>query len=82
VSHPKVSVFIPAWNREGLVGDAIASTLRQTFRDFECIVLDAGSTDGTADLVASPPRLGTTSLSSRITTSWLARWAPRFFSWK
>ncbi len=51
-----MSVFIPAWNRERLVGEAIASTLSQTFTDFECIVLDDGSTDGTTDVVTEIAR--------------------------
>lgn len=49
---PRVSVFIPAWNREALVGEAVASILAQRFSDFECLVVDDGSTDRTAEVVA------------------------------
>ena len=55
---PKVSVIIPTYNRARIVGEAIDSVLSQGYDDFELIVVDDGSTDGTEDLVASYlPRL-------------------------
>lgn len=47
MSHPKVSVLIPAYNSEKYIGEAIQSILHQTFTDFELLVLDDGSTDNT-----------------------------------
>ena len=44
---PRVSVIIPAYNRETLVARAIDSVLAQTFPDFELIVVDDASKDGT-----------------------------------
>lgn len=44
---PRVSVVLPAFNREALVGRAIDSVLAQTFADLELIVVDDASTDGT-----------------------------------
>ena len=48
---PRVSVLVPAYNGTAFVGEAIASLGSQTYRDFEAIVVDDGSTDETAALV-------------------------------
>ena len=48
---PKVSVIIPAYNRRDFVTEAIDSALNQTYRDFEVIVVDDGSTDGTGEML-------------------------------
>src|SRR5688500_18234014 len=47
---PKVALLIPAYNRADYVSAAVGSVLRQTFADFELLVWDDGSTDGTADV--------------------------------
>ena len=44
---PFVSVILPVFNGESFVRDAIDSVLGQTFRDFEFLIFDDGSTDGT-----------------------------------
>jgi len=49
----KVSVIMPVYNRERYVCQAIESVLQQTYKDFELIVIDDGSTDRSADLIAS-----------------------------
>lgn len=55
----KISVILPTYNRAGLVGRAISSVLQQTFQDFELIVVDDGSSDGTDEVVRgfSDPRI-------------------------
>jgi glycosyltransferase involved in cell wall biosynthesis len=54
---PAVSVVIPTYQRRALVTRAVASVLRQTFGDFELIVVD-GSDDGTKEALAGlDPRL-------------------------
>lgn len=46
---PLVSVIIPTYNRAAWVKEAAASVLAQTFRDYELIVVDDGSTDATLE---------------------------------
>ncbi|HMD03717.1 MAG TPA: glycosyltransferase family A protein, partial [Candidatus Binatus sp.] len=46
---PEVSVIIPTFNRRAMVLEAIDSVLAQSVREFELIVIDDGSTDGTAE---------------------------------
>ena len=50
---PAVSVVIPARNRADLIGETLASVSAQTLEDWECIVVDDGSTDDTAAVVRS-----------------------------
>jgi glycosyltransferase involved in cell wall biosynthesis len=45
-----ISIIIPTFNREKLLERAINSVMLQTFKDFECIVIDDGSTDHTESL--------------------------------
>ena len=46
---PEVSIILPTWNRLPLLRRAVDSVLAQSHRDFELIVVDDGSTDGTRD---------------------------------
>ncbi len=49
----RVSVIIPTYNRAAWVTEAVASVLAQTWRDFELIVVDDGSTDATQEVLAA-----------------------------
>ena len=44
---PKVSVIIPAYNAMRYLPETLKSVLRQTFDDFEVIIVNDGSSDGT-----------------------------------
>src|SRR3954463_12930452 len=57
-SSPGVSVVIPTWNRALLLRRAIESALMQSLKPAEILVVDDGSTDGTAALVAAFPEVG------------------------
>ncbi len=48
---PLVSVIVPNFNHAGFLGERLESIIDQTFRDFEIILLDDASTDGSRELL-------------------------------
>src|SRR5262245_40680551 len=58
-STPRVTIFLPVFNGELYIGETIESLRAQTFKDFELIIVDDGSTDRTLDVVESYRRVDT-----------------------
>jgi glycosyltransferase involved in cell wall biosynthesis len=52
MSSPLVTVAMVAYNAERFIGESIEGVLSQTFSDFELVVIDDGSEDGTVDVVS------------------------------
>lgn len=48
---PKVSIIMPLYNKEAYITNSIESVLRQSFSDYELVVVDDGSTDHSAEIV-------------------------------
>ena len=64
----RISVIIPTYQRREYVARAVRSVLVQTFSDFELIVIDDGSTDGTDEAL--------TGLDSRLRYQWQENGGP------
>ncbi len=47
---PKVSIIVPCFNQGAYISETLDSVLSQSFTDFECIVVDDGSTDNSKDI--------------------------------
>ena len=52
-TQPLVSIIIPTFNRAHLIGETLDSVIAQTYTNWECIVVDDGSTDNTDALMAA-----------------------------
>ncbi|MBI5948601.1 MAG: glycosyltransferase family 2 protein [Chloroflexi bacterium] len=57
MSPPLVSVIIPVHNGAGLIGETLESVYWQTYRDWEIVVVDDGSTDETPEILRRQPCL-------------------------
>jgi len=76
---PTVSIAMPVYNGERYVAQAIESMLGQTFRDFEFVISDNASNDGTEALCRRwlAPRFAEDRLYSRSRPLYSAHTAPR-----
>lgn len=56
MSIPRISVLLPAFNAAATLEVALRSVARQTWRDWECVVVDDGSIDATAEIAGTAER--------------------------
>ncbi len=49
--NAKVSICIPTYNRKDYLKNALESVLAQTYKDYEVVIVDDGSTDGTEEMI-------------------------------
>jgi len=50
-SYPKVSIIMPTWNRAELIIETVESIQKQTFSNWELIIIDDGSNDNTEEVI-------------------------------
>ena len=65
MTPPLVSVIIPAYNAEKWIAQSVASAIRQTWKNIEIIVVDDGSSDGTAEIASSTRDVRVTLVSQK-----------------
>lgn len=53
MSYPKITVFMPVYNAEKYLREAIESILCQTYRDFEFLIINDASTDSSREIILS-----------------------------
>lgn len=53
MKQPKISVIIPVYNGGKTIGKAIKSVLKQTYTNYELLIIDDGSTDNSLDICQS-----------------------------
>jgi glycosyltransferase involved in cell wall biosynthesis len=49
--NPKVSICIPTYNRKDYLKETLRSVFTQTYKDYEVVIVDDGSTDGTEEMI-------------------------------
>ena len=64
-SVPAISILTPVWNGLPYVKECIASVLAQEFQDWELLIGDNGSTDGTREYLASKKIQGFISITTK-----------------
>ncbi|MBC7078199.1 MAG: glycosyltransferase, partial [Synergistales bacterium] len=51
MSEPFVSVLTPTYNHERFIGSCVESVLAQSYRNWEMVIVDDGSTDRTVEVI-------------------------------
>ena len=74
---PEISIIMPAFNVEKYIEQAITSVLKQTFSEWELIIVDDGSTDKTWEIISSfsDPRIHSYHFNSNKGAGWASKFA-------
>lgn len=51
MTSPIISIIIPCYNQELYIADALTSVFKQTYKDWECLIIDDGSTDNSETII-------------------------------
>lgn len=52
IVKPKVSIIMPSYNRANFIAETLYAIQKQTFTDWECLIIDDGGTDNTKEVIA------------------------------
>jgi glycosyltransferase involved in cell wall biosynthesis len=68
--NPTVSILLPVYNGAAYLRESLESILRQTYHDFELIIIDDGSCDDSAQIIQSMNEAESASIG-KIIVGWL-----------
>ncbi len=51
IAKPQVSIIMATYNRSGFISESLDSIIKQSFKNWECIIVDDGSTDDSAEVI-------------------------------
>ena len=51
INYPKISIIVPSFNQVKFLERTIVSIINQNYLNYEIIIIDGGSTDGSVDII-------------------------------
>ena len=68
-----ISVIVTCYNRENTIKECLESIKNQTYKNFECIIVDDGSTDSSKIIIKENTNLRTRELSDGAMVAWIKK---------